>query len=183
MPSQIHDSHTSVKFKWTLTEFSKLGCNHESGHFALGNLRWKLHIYPKGDNNTHSHFSLFLIPVDKTKLSYVEFSVCSITSHSGHKHNFKNLVKKHQLTHDRNRVGWSALMSLHDLHTHYVQHDTLTIIIKVTCRTREARAWSVFRISMMDTCCFASYSYWSNYACDREVSLGYCLCPVLLSCC
>ncbi|RZC86652.1 hypothetical protein C5167_030002 [Papaver somniferum] len=140
MPSQIQDSHTTVKFNWKLTEYSKLGCDHESGHFALGNLRWKVHIYPRGDSKALNSLSLFLVPVDKKKLPYAEFSFV-VQSHTDSKNNVKR-SEKHQFTSGRGN-GWHEFMPLTQLLDRskgYLQQDTVTIQVEVTCRTREARA-------------------------------------------
>ncbi|KAI3852816.1 hypothetical protein MKX03_028650 [Papaver bracteatum] len=141
MPSQIQalSSHTSttVKFQWKLTDFSKLGSEHKSVVFSVGNLKWRVEIDPRGSSNTDDHSSLFLIPVDKTILPYAEFSVV-ITSQTDSKNNFELPVEKHQFTQADSGWGWPKLMSLAELHNNskgYLLHDTCIIQVVITCQT------------------------------------------------
>ncbi|KAI3852819.1 hypothetical protein MKX03_028653 [Papaver bracteatum] len=143
MPSKIENSHTSVRFQWRLTDFSKLGCDHESEVFSVRNLKWKVQIYPKGENGpngTVSHLSLFLKPVDKNKTPYAEYSFV-LKSHTDSRNNVTQPVGKHRFTGIGR--GWKTFIPLNQLHDRskgYLQHDTCIIEVMVTCLTSEARA-------------------------------------------
>ncbi|RZC86655.1 hypothetical protein C5167_030005 [Papaver somniferum] len=143
MSSQILDSYTSVKFQWKLNTFSKLGPKHESAVFSVRNLKWKVEVYPKGTSKTYDQLALFLVPADKNKLPYAEYSFV-VTSQTNSANNFKGPEGKHKFTRDSaTGRGWSSFMPLAQLHDRskgYLQHDTCIIEVMVTCRTSEARA-------------------------------------------
>lgn len=74
MTSEITNSHTSIKFDLKIHNFSNLGCKHKSDVFSVGNIKWRVKVYPKGDSRSWNHMAIYLIPDDKTKSPYAEFS-------------------------------------------------------------------------------------------------------------
>lgn len=54
-------SPNSVCHKWKISNFSTLGNEHCSEVFTEGNHYWRLHLYPRGDqNNRDKNLSIFL---------------------------------------------------------------------------------------------------------------------------
>ncbi|KAI3876098.1 hypothetical protein MKX03_034850 [Papaver bracteatum] len=139
MSSQILKNPTA-KFQWKLNDFSKLGADHYSDIFSVGDLKWRLKIYPKGNSSTNDHLSLFLFPVYKTKSPlYVELSLV-VTSQTDSKNSIK-LSDKHEFTEgSTNGFGWPGFMPLTKLHDHskgYLLNNTCIIEVVITCLTSE----------------------------------------------
>ncbi|KAI3852817.1 hypothetical protein MKX03_028651 [Papaver bracteatum] len=141
MPSQIVNSHSTVKFEWQITSFSKLGASHQSDVFTVGNLKWRMKIYPRGDNKSPGKLSIFLTHVDKIKLTHVDFSFI-VKSRTESKNNIKNTITRHPFIEGSDEgFGWPKFMPLTALHDHYkgyLRDDTFIIEVVVTCSTKEA---------------------------------------------
>ncbi|XP_026440452.1 ubiquitin carboxyl-terminal hydrolase 12-like [Papaver somniferum] len=140
MTSEITNSHTSIKFDLKIHNFSNLGCKHKSDVFSVGNIKWRVKVYPKGDSRSWNHMAIYLIPDDKTKSPYAEFSFV-IKSQTSSRNNEKGPVLQHQFSQGSKGHGWPKFITPDDLHDRslgYLKHNTCIIQVKVKCRTRDA---------------------------------------------
>ncbi|KAJ4979127.1 hypothetical protein NE237_009907 [Protea cynaroides] len=115
--NQLVEYPPSSRFKWTIENFSRLNTKkHYSDIFLVGGYKWRMLIYPKGNNV--DHLSVYLAVGDLVNLPYgwsrdAQFSLVVINKiHS------KNTVRKdtqHQFNDRERDWGFTKFMLLSEL--------------------------------------------------------------------
>jgi len=132
----VEDPPTS-KFSWTIEHLSKLNMKkHYSETFVVGGYKWRILIFPRGNNV--DHLSMYLDVADSSTLPYgwsryAHFSLAVVNQiHS------KYSVRKdtqHQFNTRESDWGFTSFMPLLDLYDSgkgYLVNDTLIIEAEVT---------------------------------------------------
>ncbi|KAL6005120.1 CSN-associated deubiquitinating enzyme Ubp12 [Asimina triloba] len=129
----------SSRFTWTIENFSRLNTKkHYSDIFFVGGYRWRVLIFPKGNNV--DHLSMYLDVADSASLPYgwsryAQFNLAVINQiHS------KYTVRKdtqHQFNARESDWGFTSFMPLSDLYDPtrgYLVNDTLVVEAEVAVR-------------------------------------------------
>ncbi|KAF8395507.1 hypothetical protein HHK36_019455 [Tetracentron sinense] len=136
----------SSRFTWTIENFSRLNIKkHYSDVFFVGGYKWRILIFPKGNNV--GHLSMYLDVADSANLPYgwiryAQFSLAVVNQI----HN-KYTVRKdtqHQFNARESDWGFTSFMPLNELYDPgrgYLVNDTCIIEAEVTVR-RVMDYWS-----------------------------------------
>ncbi|KAF9680759.1 hypothetical protein SADUNF_Sadunf06G0155000 [Salix dunnii] len=129
----------SMKFTWTIENFTRLNTKkHYSDVFIVGSYKWRVLIFPKGNNV--DHLSMYLDVADSTTLPYgwsryAQFSLAVVNQiHS------KYSVRKdtqHQFNARESDWGFTPFMPLSELYDPsrgYLVNDTVVIEAEVAVR-------------------------------------------------
>ncbi|KAL4388188.1 hypothetical protein GQ457_09G027710 [Hibiscus cannabinus] len=130
--AQAVDDSPSGRFTWTIKNFSKLNTKKlYSDIFFTGGYKWRILIFPKGNNV--DHLSMYLAVADSTTLpygwsSYTQFSlaVCNQI------HNKYTIIKDTQHLFNERESDWGftsfmPLGELYDPHRGYLVNDTVIV--------------------------------------------------------
>ncbi|XP_059665784.1 uncharacterized protein LOC132311736 isoform X2 [Cornus florida] len=112
------DDPPSTRFTWTIENFSKLNTKKlYSESFYVGGYKWRVLIFPKGNNV--DHFSMYLDVADSATLPYgwsidANFSLCVINGI----HNSFTVKKetRHQFNAQESDWGFTSFMPLSELY-------------------------------------------------------------------
>ncbi|KAG0501915.1 hypothetical protein HPP92_001987 [Vanilla planifolia] len=128
-----------TRFTWTIENFSRLNVRkHFSEIFIVGGYKWRILVFPKGNNV--DHLSMYLDVADATSLPYgwsryAQFSLSVINQmHS------KYTIRKdtqHQFNSRESDWGFTSFMPLSDLYDPsrgYLVNDNLVVEAEVTVR-------------------------------------------------
>ncbi|KAB5552894.1 hypothetical protein DKX38_010205 [Salix brachista] len=137
--NQPVDDPPSMKFTWTIENFTRLNTKkHYSDVFIVGSYKWRVLIFPKGNNV--DHLSMYLDVADSTTLPYgwsryAQFSLAVVNQiHS------KYSIRKdtqHQFNARESDWGFTPFMPLSELYDPsrgYLVNDTVVIEAEVAVR-------------------------------------------------
>ncbi|KAJ9184616.1 hypothetical protein P3X46_004326 [Hevea brasiliensis] len=129
----------SMKFAWTIENFSRLNAKkHYSDIFIIGSYKWRILIFPKGNNV--DHLSMYLDVADSATLPYgwsryAQFSLAVVNQiHS------KYSIRKdtqHQFNARESDWGFTSFMPLSELYDPsrgYLVNDTVFVEAEVAVR-------------------------------------------------
>ncbi|KAF8398021.1 hypothetical protein HHK36_016947 [Tetracentron sinense] len=137
--NQVVDDPPLSRFTWTIENFSRLNTKkHYSDPFFVGGHKWRVLIFPKGNNV--DHLSMYLDVADSTNLPYgwsryAQFSLAVVNQI----HN-KYTVRKdtqHQFNARESDWGFTSFMPLSELYDPgrgYLVNDTCIIEAEVAVR-------------------------------------------------
>lgn len=141
----VEDPPTS-KFTWTIENFSRLNTKkHYSDAFVVGGYKWRILIFPKGNNV--DYLSMYLDVVDSSNLPYgwsryAAFSLL-VVNQAHHKYSIRKETQ-HQFNARESDWGFTSFMPLSDVYDPsrgYLVNDTLVIEAEVAVR-RVMDYWS-----------------------------------------
>ncbi|KAL9336413.1 hypothetical protein Peur_070901 [Populus x canadensis] len=126
----------SMKFTWTIENFTRLNTKkHYSDIFIVGSYKWRVLIFPKGNNV--DHLSMYLDVADSTALPYgwsryAQFSLAVVNQI----HNKYSIRKdtQHQFNGRESDWGFTSFMPLSELYDPsrgYLVNDTVVIEAEV----------------------------------------------------
>ncbi|KAF7153501.1 hypothetical protein RHSIM_Rhsim01G0198200 [Rhododendron simsii] len=142
---QAEDPQTS-RFTWTIENFSRLNTKKlYSETFVVGGYRWRILIFPKGNNV--EHLSMYLDVADSANLPYgwsryAQFSL-AIVNQVQTKYSVRKDTQ-HQFNARESDWGFTSFMPLGELYDHgrgYLVNDTCIIEAEVAVR-RVVDYWS-----------------------------------------
>jgi speckle-type POZ protein len=127
---ELNDTHT-----WKIDKFSSLHEEYSSDVFSLGNQKWKVRLYPKGDTKSKDKFlSVFLnLETFPSELkTYAKFKLCIMDQK-----NRNHVEKAATRCFCAPGFGWgyTAMLSLTDLHDAckgFLVNDTLLVKVEVS---------------------------------------------------
>ncbi|KAG6690565.1 hypothetical protein I3843_10G021400 [Carya illinoinensis] len=129
----------SMKFTWTIENFTRLNTKkHYSDVFVVGSYKWRILIFPKGNNV--DHLSMYLDVADSAALPYgwsryAQFSLAVVNQvHS--KYSMRKETQ-HQFTARESDWGFTSFMPLSDLYDPtrgYLVNDTCVVEAEVVVR-------------------------------------------------
>ncbi|KAH0451894.1 hypothetical protein IEQ34_019193 [Dendrobium chrysotoxum] len=135
---QLEDPPSS-RFTWTIENFSRLSVKkHYSEIFVVGGYKWRILIFPKGNNV--DHLSMYLDVADSANLPYgwsryAQFSLAVINQA-----NIKYTIRKdtqHQFNSRESDWGFTSFMPLSDLYDPlrgYLVNDLVVVEAEVVVR-------------------------------------------------
>ncbi|KAL5545633.1 hypothetical protein UlMin_005320 [Ulmus minor] len=135
---QVEDPPT-MKFNWTIENFTRLNTKkHYSEVFVVGGYKWRILIFPKGNNV--DYLSMYLDVADSTTLPYgwsryAQFSLAVVNQI-----NSKYSIRKdtqHQFNARESDWGFTSFMPLGDLYDPsrgYLVNDTCVVEAEVAVR-------------------------------------------------
>ncbi|XP_019461345.1 PREDICTED: ubiquitin carboxyl-terminal hydrolase 12-like isoform X4 [Lupinus angustifolius] len=134
----IVDDSLSGRFTWTIENFSRLTRKVYSDDFYVGGYKWRILIFPKGNNV--DHLSMYLDVADSTTLPYgwtryAQFSL-SIVNQIQSKYSVRKETQ-HQFTARESDWGFTSFMpiaELSDSSRGYVVNDTCIVEADVAVR-------------------------------------------------
>ncbi|KAI3877412.1 hypothetical protein MKX03_026469 [Papaver bracteatum] len=122
----------STRFTWTVENFSRLNNKeHYSNIFLVGCYKWRIMIFPKGNNV--DHFSVYLNTAESFSQLYAEFSL--VVVNQTHKKNSLRKDARHQFTPGQSSGGFASFMPLSELNNPdkgYIMNDTCIIEAEVS---------------------------------------------------
>ncbi|XP_010519991.1 PREDICTED: ubiquitin carboxyl-terminal hydrolase 12-like [Tarenaya hassleriana] len=129
----------TLKFTWTIANFSRLNTRkHYSDIFIVGGYKWRILIFPKGNNV--DHLSMYLDVADSTTLPYgwsryAQFSLAIVNQiHS--KYSIRKETQ-HQFNARESDWGFTSFMPLSELYDPsrgYLVNDTVLVEAEVAVR-------------------------------------------------
>eukprot|EP00246_Nothoceros_aenigmaticus_P013115 TRINITY_DN439_c0_g3_i1.p1 TRINITY_DN439_c0_g3~~TRINITY_DN439_c0_g3_i1.p1 ORF type:complete len:1081 (+),score=256.97 TRINITY_DN439_c0_g3_i1:216-3458(+) len=137
--NQPIDDPQTGKFTWTIENFSKINVRkHYSESFTVGGYKWRVLLFPKGNNV--DHLSVYLDVADSASLPYgwsrfAHFSLAVLNQYES-----KLTVKKdtqHQFNVRESDWGFTSFMPLQDLYDPsrgFLVNDTLVVEADVNAR-------------------------------------------------
>ncbi|MBA0607912.1 hypothetical protein Godav_020175 [Gossypium davidsonii] len=129
----------SMKFTWTIENFSRLNTKkHYSDIFVVGGYKWRILIFPKGNNV--DHLSMYLDVADSSALPYgwsryAQFSL-AVVNQVHHKYSIRKDTQ-HQFSARESDWGFTPFMPLSDLYDPskgYIVNDTVVVEAEVVVR-------------------------------------------------
>ncbi|XP_060958513.1 ubiquitin C-terminal hydrolase 12 isoform X3 [Cannabis sativa] len=129
----------SIKFTWTIENFTRLNVKkHYSDVFVVGGYKWRILIFPKGNNV--DYLSMYLDVADSSTLPYgwsryAQFSLAVVNQ----MHNKYSIRKdtQHQFNTRESDWGFTSFMPLSDLYDPsrgYLMNDTCLVEAEVAVR-------------------------------------------------
>ncbi|GBG84805.1 hypothetical protein CBR_g39181 [Chara braunii] len=145
-PSVAAEDPHSGTFRWPIDNFSKLNVRkHYSEMFTVGGHKWRVLIFPKGNNV--DHLSIYLDVADSGTLPYGWSRCAQFTLGVINQIDPKYSIKKdtcHQFNSRESDWGFTSFMPLQDLYDHskgFLVNDTLVIEADVVVR-KVADPWA-----------------------------------------
>ncbi|KAL2900926.1 Ubiquitin carboxyl-terminal hydrolase 12, partial [Bienertia sinuspersici] len=144
--NQAMEEPPTSKFTWTIEGFSRLNVKkHYSDVFVVGGYKWRILIFPKGNNV--DYLSMYLDVADAPALPYgwsryAAFSLL-VVNQAHHKYSIRKETQ-HQFNARESDWGFTSFMSLSDVYDPsrgYLVNDTLVIEAEVAVR-RVMDYWS-----------------------------------------
>ncbi|KAF3789504.1 Ubiquitin carboxyl-terminal hydrolase 12 [Nymphaea thermarum] len=137
--NQTVEEPPSTRFTWTIENFSRLNLKkHYSDIFVVGSYKWRILIFPKGNNV--DHLSLYLDVADSATLPYgwsryAQFSLAVVNQI----HNKYSIRKdtQHQFNARESDWGFTSFMPLGDLYDPgkgFLVNDTCIVEAEVAVR-------------------------------------------------
>nr|XP_019708940.1 ubiquitin carboxyl-terminal hydrolase 12 isoform X2 [Elaeis guineensis] len=135
---QVEDPPSS-RFTWTIENFSRLNTKkHYSDVFIVGSYKWRVLIFPKGNNV--DHLSMYLDVADSATLPYgwsryAQFSL-AVTNQIHNKYTIRKDTQ-HQFNARESDWGFTSFMPLSELYDPtrgYLVNDTLVVEAEVAVR-------------------------------------------------
>ncbi|KAF0889577.1 hypothetical protein E2562_028669 [Oryza meyeriana var. granulata] len=135
---QPEDPQTS-RFTWTIENFTRInGKKHYSEPFVVGGFKWRVLIFPKGNNV--DHFSMYLDVADSASLPYgwnrsAQFSL-AVVNQIHPKYTIRKDTQ-HQFNARESDWGFTSFMPLSDLYDPsrgYLVNDTVVVEAEVAVR-------------------------------------------------
>ncbi|KAK9010463.1 hypothetical protein V6N11_036971 [Hibiscus sabdariffa] len=129
----------SMKFTWTIDNFSRLNTKkHYSDIFIVGGYKWRILIFPKGNNV--DHLSMYLDVADSSSLPYgwsryAQFSL-AVVNQINHKYSIRKDTQ-HQFNARESDWGFTSFMPLSDIYDPsrgYLVNDIVVIESEVAVR-------------------------------------------------
>ncbi|XP_041027772.1 ubiquitin C-terminal hydrolase 12 [Juglans microcarpa x Juglans regia] len=129
----------SMKFTWTIENFTRLNTKkHYSDVFVVGSYKWRVLIFPKGNNV--DHLSMYLDVADSAALPYgwsryAQFSL-AVVNQAHSKYSIRKDTQ-HQFTARESDWGFTSFMPLSDLYDPtrgYLVNDTCVVEAEVAVR-------------------------------------------------
>ncbi|KAG4215794.1 hypothetical protein ERO13_A01G199000v2 [Gossypium hirsutum] len=129
----------SMKFTWTIENFSRLNTKkHYSDIFVVGGYKWRILIFPKGNNV--DHLSMYLDVADSSALPYgwsryAQFSL-AVVNQVHHEYSIRKDTQ-HQFNARESDWGFTPFMPLSDLYDPskgYIVNDTVVVEAEVVVR-------------------------------------------------
>ncbi|XP_050369575.1 uncharacterized protein LOC126787720 [Argentina anserina] len=141
--SQEEEDLASVTFRWKIDNFSELSLKHYSEVFFIGDFKWRILIYPRGNNT--NHLSVYLEVPDSSELPdgwsrYAQFSLTMVNQVNLSKSFTKGAVHVFSI-HD-SEFGFQSLaplILLRDQRNGFLVNDTCIIEAEVGVRKAEAK--------------------------------------------
>ncbi|KAL0008200.1 hypothetical protein SO802_009702 [Lithocarpus litseifolius] len=130
--AQVVDDPPSVRFTWTIDNFSRLNTNKlYSDVFFVGGYKWRILVFPKGNNV--DHLSMYLVVADSTNLPYgwsryAQFSL-SVFNQIHNKYSMRKETQ-HQFNARESDWGFTSFMPLGELYDPdrgYLVNDTCIV--------------------------------------------------------
>uniref|UniRef100_A0A7N0V5G9 ubiquitinyl hydrolase 1 n=1 Tax=Kalanchoe fedtschenkoi TaxID=63787 RepID=A0A7N0V5G9_KALFE len=137
--NQAVDDPQSTKFTWTIENFSRLNTKkHYSDIFVVGNYKWRILIFPKGNNV--DFLSMYLDVADSTTLPYgwsrhAHFSL-SVVNQALDKYTIRKETQ-HQFNARESDWGFTSFMPLSELYDPsrgYLVNDIVIVEAEVIVR-------------------------------------------------
>jgi ubiquitin carboxyl-terminal hydrolase 7 len=130
--NQLVDDPQTGKFTWTIDNFSKINLRkHYSETFTVGGYKWRVLLFPKGNNV--DHLSVYLDVADSAQLPYGWSRFAHFTLAVVNQYDPKLTVKKdtqHQFNVRESDWGFTSFMPLQDLYDPsraFLVNDTLIV--------------------------------------------------------
>lgn len=141
--SQKGEDLASVTFRWKVDNFSELNLKHYSEVFIIGDFKWRVLIYPRGNNT--NHLSVYLDVPDSSELpygwsTYAQFSLTLVNQINHSKSITKDTV--HVFSIHESEFGFHSLaplILLCDQRNGFIVNDTCIIEAEVGVRKAEAK--------------------------------------------
>ncbi|KAM5585442.1 hypothetical protein ABKV19_004703 [Rosa sericea] len=141
--SQEREDLASVTFRWKINNFSELNLKHYSEVFIIGDFKWRILIYPRGNNT--NHLSVYLEVPDSSELPhgwsrYARFSLTMVNQVDHSKSFTKGTV--HVFGIHESEFGFQSLaplILLRDQRNGFLVNDTCIIEAEVGVRKAEAK--------------------------------------------
>lgn len=137
--NQAVDEPPSSKFTWTIESFSRLNTKkHYSDVFVVGGYKWRILIFPKGNNV--EYLSFYLDVADSGALPYGWSRYAAFSLAVVNQIQYKYSVRKdtqHQFNARESDWGFTSFMPLSDLYDPargYLVNDTIVIEAEVAVR-------------------------------------------------
>jgi ubiquitin carboxyl-terminal hydrolase 7 len=137
--SQPAEDPQTSRFTWTIESFSRLNTKkHYSDVFVVGGYKWRVLIFPKGNNV--DHFSMYLDVADSGNLPYgwsryAQFSL-AVVNQIHPKYTIRKDTQ-HQFNARESDWGFTSFMPLSDLYDPsrgYLVNDTVVVEAEVAVR-------------------------------------------------
>ncbi|XP_020574244.1 ubiquitin carboxyl-terminal hydrolase 12-like [Phalaenopsis equestris] len=137
--NQQSEDPSSSRFTWTIENFSRLNVKkHYSEIFIVGGYKWRILIFPKGNNV--DHLSMYLDVADSATLPYgwsryAQFSL-AVTNQAHSKYTIRKDTQ-HQFNSRESDWGFTSFMPLSDLydpHRGYLVNDVVVVEAEVAVR-------------------------------------------------
>ncbi|CAN6342895.1 unnamed protein product [Urochloa humidicola] len=137
--SQPAEDPQTTRFTWTIESFSRLNTKkHYSDAFVVGGYKWRVLIFPKGNNV--DHFSMYLDVADSGNLPYgwsryAQFSL-AVVNQIHPKYTIRKDTQ-HQFNARESDWGFTSFMPLSDLYDPsrgYLVNDTVVVEAEVAVR-------------------------------------------------
>ncbi|CAM8884881.1 unnamed protein product [Rhodiola kirilowii] len=137
--NQSADDPQSTRFTWTIENFSRLNTKkHYSDTFVVGNYKWRILIFPKGNNV--DFLSMYLDVADSTSLPYgwsrhAHFSL-SVVNQALDKYTLRKETQ-HQFNARESDWGFTSFMPLSELYDPsrgFLVNDTVIVEAEVIVR-------------------------------------------------
>ncbi|ONM32287.1 Ubiquitin carboxyl-terminal hydrolase 13 [Zea mays] len=137
--SQPPEDPQTTRFTWTIESFSRLNTKkHYSDVFVVGGYKWRVLIFPKGNNV--DHFSMYLDVADSGNLPYgwsryAQFSL-AVVNQIHPKYTIRKDTQ-HQFNARESDWGFTSFMPLSDLYDPsrgYLVNDTIIVEAEVAVR-------------------------------------------------
>ncbi|CAL4892217.1 unnamed protein product [Urochloa decumbens] len=137
--SQPAEDPQTSRFTWTIESFSRLNTKkHYSDAFVVGGYKWRVLIFPKGNNV--DHFSMYLDVADSGNLPYgwsryAQFSL-AVVNQIHPKYTIRKDTQ-HQFNARESDWGFTSFMPLSDLYDPsrgYLVNDTIVVEAEVAVR-------------------------------------------------
>ncbi|KAE8680613.1 Ubiquitin carboxyl-terminal hydrolase 12 [Hibiscus syriacus] len=136
---QQEEEPPSMKFTWTIDNFSRLNTKkHYSDIFIVGGYKWRILIFPKGNNV--DHLSMYLDVADSSSLPYgwsryAQFRL-AVVNQINHKYSIRKDTQ-HQFNARESDWGFTSFMPLSDFYDPsrgYLVNDIVVIEAEVAVR-------------------------------------------------
>ncbi|XP_040243046.1 ubiquitin C-terminal hydrolase 12 isoform X16 [Aegilops tauschii subsp. strangulata] len=137
--SQPSEDPQTSRFTWTIASFTRLnGKKHYSDVFVVGGYKWRVLIFPKGNNV--EHLSMYLDVADSANLPYgwsrsAQFSL-SVVNQIDQKYTTRKDTQ-HQFSARESDWGFTSFMPLSELYDPsrgYLVNDTIVVEAEVAVR-------------------------------------------------
>ncbi|KAF9595405.1 hypothetical protein IFM89_000323 [Coptis chinensis] len=135
---QVEDPPTS-RFTWTIENFTRLNIKkHYSEVFVVGSFKWRVLVFPKGNNV--DHLSMYLDVADSPNLPYgwsryAQFSL-SVVNQASNRYTVRKDTQ-HNFNARESDWGFTSFMplgELYDLSKGFLHNDTLIVEAEVAVR-------------------------------------------------